>query len=101
MLNPRCKNFRQAWYEYHRLGLDYMANNIEQGRINIVKALETFEKTQTAYPTAMTLQMFSNSKGLELVEIFKEGTPAQKSQVNAIMTKIDPPNSGKYRDMGI
>ncbi|MBC7774797.1 MAG: DUF4835 family protein, partial [Phycisphaerae bacterium] len=36
----------------------------------------------------------------EIVDIFKAGLPQEKARVNQIMTKLDPANSNKYRQIG-
>lgn len=100
-LNPKCRNFRQAMYDYHRQGLDLMSSNAEVGRKNIAKAMDLVDQTYQSYPQAMIIQMFANSKGNEIVEIFKESTPQQKAQIFATMNKIDAPNANKYRDLSL
>jgi len=100
-LNPKCRNFRQAMYDYHRQGLDLMSTNAEVGRKNIAKAMDLVDQTYQSYPQAMIIQMFANSKGNEIVEIFKESTPQQKAQIFATMNKIDAPNANKYRDLSL
>ena len=100
-LNPKCKNFRQGMYDYHRQGLDVMASNAEVGRKNLAKAMDFVDQTYQSYPQAMIIQMFANAKGLEILEIFKESTPQQKQQILATMNKIDAANANKYRDLSL
>jgi hypothetical protein len=48
----------------------------------------------------MIVQMFSYAKRDELVELWKLGTKQQKERVIQIMTRIDPANSQRYREIG-
>ncbi len=97
LLNPRVREYRQAMYDYHRQSLDIMYENVETGRAIMLKSLETLSKVNRAYPNSMILQMFSNAKSNEIIEIFKKGTREEKSKVRSIMAKIDASNASKYR----
>ncbi len=101
MLSPRIKPYRAATYQYYRQGLDLFMNNMEQARTNVMQALEDIDKVNLAYPNAMILQMFSNAKRDELVEMWKLGTRPQKERVAQIMAKIDPASALRYKALGI
>lgn len=97
LLSPRVRPLREAIYTYHRQGLDVMPENVDNGRANIAIALEQLDKVNQAYPNAMIVQLYSNAKANEIIEIFKRGTLAQQDRVIQIMTKVDATNSAKYR----
>jgi len=97
ILSPRVRPLRQGLYEYHRQGLDMMANDVNTGRAIILQALEEVDKVNQSYPNAMIVQMFSNAKSDEIVEIFKRGTRQEQDRVVQIMTKVDATNASKYR----
>ncbi|MCC6279188.1 MAG: DUF4835 family protein [Saprospiraceae bacterium] len=101
LLNPRVKPYRAAMYTYYRKGLDMFTTNIDQGKTSILVALEDVDKVGTAYFNSMIVQMFANAKKDELVEMWKQGSRPQKERVIQIMTKIDPANSQRYREIGI
>ncbi len=100
-LNPKCRGFRQAMYDYHRQGLDVMAANAELGRKNMAKAVALIDQAYQSYPQAMIIQMFMNSKGLEMVEIFKESNFTEKQQIYNTLNKLDAPNASRYRDLSL
>ncbi|MEO6758677.1 MAG: DUF4835 family protein [Saprospiraceae bacterium] len=100
LLNPRVKPYRAAMYTYYRKGLDNFATNIDQGKIAVLQALEEVDKVNVAYFNSMIVQMFANAKKDELVEMWKVGSKAQKDRVIQIMSKIDPANGQRYRDIG-
>jgi uncharacterized protein DUF4835 len=98
LLNPKVRDLRQAMYDYHRQSLDLMADNPETGRAIMLQALETISKVNRSYPSSMIIQMFTNAKSNEIVEIFKKGTSEEKTKVRNIMSKIDASNASKYRN---
>lgn len=97
LLSPRVRPFRQSWYEYHRHGLDKMADDPAGGRAVIAAALDRLPEVNQSYPNSMILQMFTNAKSKEIVEIFKLGTREEKDKVIQAMTRIDATNANEYR----
>lgn len=99
LLSPRVRGFRQGWYEYHRQGLDLSSSDIDAARAIITGALEQVRTVDNKYPNSMIMQVFTDTKSSEIVEIFKRGTPKEKSSVIQIMTKLDASNVNKYREI--
>jgi hypothetical protein len=99
LLSPRVRPLRQTWYEFHRHGLDVMAQDPAAGRAVIAKSLEEVLKVNQSYPNSMIVQMFNNTKSQEIVEIFKGGTQSEKQQVIQVMSRIDATNAGEYRSI--
>ena len=42
------------------------------------------------------MQIIVQTKAHEIIEIFKEGTAGEKTQVVAIMKQLDPANASRY-----
>jgi len=99
LLNPRVKPYRAAMYSFYRKGLDMFTINMDQGKTAIIAALEEVDKVNIAYFNSMIVQMFSNCKRDELVEMWKIGPRPQKDRVVQIMSKIDPANGNRYREI--
>jgi hypothetical protein len=99
MLSPRVKPLRSALYLYHRKGLDMMSTDVEKGKTSILSALEEIEKVNTSYFNSMIVQMFNNAKREELIEMWKQGSRPQRERIFQIMTKLDPANTQRYRDI--
>ena len=98
--NVRSIPYRQAMYEYHRLGLDAMVSDADAGRDKIMSALEKIDQVNSDFLNAYILQIFANSKSTELVEIFKQAPSSQKTRFQAIMTKIDATKARIFRQVG-
>jgi len=96
LLNPRFKSYKEAWYNYHRKSLDIMYENSGQALATMLEALKEVDKTNTAYPNSIGIQLFVTAKGDEIIDIFKNADRTQKNAVYDIMRKLDPSNSGKY-----
>lgn len=100
LLNPKVKTYRRAMYDYHRQGLDIMNNDVETGKATILTAISSLEEMNRSYPNSMILQMFSNTKAEEIIEIFKVASRDQKSKITQVMTKLDASHASKYRSIG-
>ena len=96
ILNPRTRQFRQAFYEYHRLCLDKMYDEPDRSRAVILSAITSMGQTNVDYPNTYLMQMFCDTKKDEIIEIFKIGDKGQKTKVKSIMIGIDPSRSDKY-----
>lgn len=97
LLSPRIRDFRQAWYDYHRQGMDLMATDVNAGRAIINETMRTIGAVNRNIPNAMILQVFSNTKAEELVELFKRGSSEEQNLLIQTMTKVDPANAARYR----
>lgn len=97
LLSPSVRPYRQAMYDYHRQGLDLMANDPNTGRAIIANAISEVEKVEKTNPNLMIVDMFVSAKRNEIVDIFSGGSQQEKSKIRTTMTKIDAPNANTYR----
>lgn len=95
----RMKPFRRAIYEYHRISLDGFSKNVESARAEMVNSVEVIASTDQSFPNTFLLQSFIAAKRSELIEIFKQGTSAEKARIIASMSSIDPANSSIYNSI--
>jgi hypothetical protein len=47
----------------------------------------------------MIMPIFSVTKRDEIIEIFKQATPAEQNQLLQLMMKVDPANTTRYREI--
>ena len=97
MLDPVYAPIRECTYRYHRLGLDAMSQNKDQGKGVIVDCMNLLKKAYQDRPASFTLTLYFNAKGDELVNIFSGAYPDEKTKVVNILNEIDPANSNKYQ----
>lgn len=97
LTSPGLKIFRKGMYNYHRLGLDMMHKEPNTGKVIINQVLDDIAKANKNYPNSMVVRLFIVSKADEVLEIFKESTPTQKTSVRETLSKLDASNASKYR----
>ena len=94
--NPAYRGLRQFLYEYYRTGLDVMADNQDEGRVNIATALSYLEQDKKSRSDLFFLQLLTDAKRDEIINIFSKGSPQEKTKVANIMREVDPSNASKY-----
>jgi hypothetical protein len=99
ILNPKYRPYRQTMYEYHRMGLDVMSDDVDRGKAVMVSALKEVDKVNQSYPYSVYLRGFLDSKRDELIEIFKGGSRGQKNTVYNLMSRLDPAQISKYAEI--
>ena len=99
VLNPRVKLLRQAMYDYHRNGLDKMHNDITVSKAIILSSIKGVGQVSDLYRNAMIVQMFSNAKRLEILEIFKNSVKSEQRQVYQVMASIDPSQVDQLKEL--
>jgi hypothetical protein len=95
-LNGQFRPMRSCIYKYHRLGFDKMSEDVDGARANIFQALKSLRAVYDDKPSSFLMQFFFNAKADEIVSLFKEGTPEEKTQVMQLLNLIDPGNIAKY-----
>jgi hypothetical protein len=96
-LQPVFKGIRDCMYAYSRNGLDKMSENAEEGRTNILKALDLLKPVYKARPASFNMQVFFNAKRDEIINIFKTAPPDEKTQVMETLMYVDPAGTTKYQ----
>jgi hypothetical protein len=97
LLNPSYSMIRDFYYNYHRLGLDQMSDNLEIGRSEIANCVELLRKASREKPDLFILRLVLEAKSDELVNVFSQASPMDKTKVVNILNEIDPANAGKYQ----
>ena len=95
-LQPVFEPLRQAFYKYHRLGMDNLYSNIAAGRKAVLEALELIQQVAKVRIASMNVQIFFSTKVDELVELFKGATPDEKQKAFSLCKSMDPGNATKY-----
>ncbi|UCH15505.1 MAG: DUF4835 family protein [Bacteroidales bacterium] len=98
ILNEDFSAAREFIYRYHRSGLDMMYEKLNEARAEIAESLKLLQQVYRNKPDPFMhfLQVIYDAKSDELVNIFKESFPEEKTRVFAILNEIDPANTNKY-----
>ena len=98
-MNGALEPYRQLIYDYHRKGLDEMAQNAERGRSNITIALALLEKAKQDKPMSVLPQLFTEIKRDELLNIYSKGTTKEKEEVIRILSLVNPSLTGDWENI--
>ncbi|MGX5687316.1 type IX secretion system protein PorD [Arcticibacter tournemirensis] len=94
--NKAYTPLRQALYDYHRNGLDVMAENQAKGREQIIDVLPQLQKIDRQRQGSMLNQVFFTAKADELVNIISQAAPKDRMAAYNILSAVDPSNITKY-----
>lgn len=99
LLSPRMQDMRRAMYQYYMLGLDRIAqeDQTEKGLGAVLSALEAIDATNQSNPNSMWVQLFSDAKKDEIINLFKVADFNTKRKVYGIMVKLDGTRANDYR----
>lgn len=97
--NPSLKEFRNAFYEYHRLAMDKMYEDPDRARASLLAAITQIGEAEKNYPRSILIRMFSDAKELEIIDIFRPASGGEKSKVSKIMSAINPLKASVYKNL--
>jgi hypothetical protein len=83
-------------YQYHRLGLDTMADNLSKSKEAIATSIATLAEIQKVRPNSLLARTFFDAKADEIVSIFSEGPRMDQSKLLETLHRISPLNSQKW-----
>lgn len=84
------KEFHTMWYDYHRSGLDEMAENPSRGRIKIIESTEDLKKLYDNRPSSPLLTIYGTTKLEELVSIASQAKADEKKELKKRLLQIYP-----------
>lgn len=97
-LDKEYEGVRKFNYDYYINGLDKMESKVSEARTSMVESLRLVQDVYRRKPDPFMylVQVVIEAKSEELVNIFAESFPEEKSRVVQILTEIDPANKTKY-----
>lgn len=96
LTNPTYSKIHDFLYKYHRLGLDMMSESVDVARASILDAIRDLQKVNAQKSNLYIVQIMVQAKSDEIVNIFKEASTVEKTEIIRLMKQIDPSNSAKY-----
>ena len=97
LTNPKYNPIHDAMYNYYRQGLDQMFDHESDARFAVMSTLTTMNSINNEFPNIMFMQFFFQGKGAEIGNVFKHGTPDEKSRALDILSRIDISNLNQYK----
>lgn len=96
-MNGAMEPLRILMYKYHRLGLDSMFKNADEGRKVITECISMLKTAYDNRPLAYITKLFTEYKKEELVNIYsQEGGEEEKNKVVEILYEISPSQSDAW-----
>jgi hypothetical protein len=101
ILGNKYTRERNAYYIYHRLGLDVMGEKPAEGRKQVMLALQEMQKIYQEKPdnALYFYNIFFDTKAAEIVNIFSEATPAEKQAAYQLLSTINNANDQDYKKL--
>lgn len=97
LLNPRFASVRQAWYDFHRQGLDMMTKNPEEGLKTILATIEPIDKATKDGQNPIISKLYFLSKNIEYQNFLSQVPADKRSSYIDMLSRSDIPNASKYR----
>lgn len=99
IMDPSFAAMRDAFYQYHRQGLDNFYNDQTKPVTIITKSLQTLDNVNRITPNSMIIQLFFSAKSDEILGIYSKATPSEKAKAVSYLTRLDPVNADAYQEM--
>ncbi len=96
LLSSTFSPFRSTMYEYHRLGLDLMQEDLVKGKEGVAKSIQTLSEIQKVRPNSLIMRTFFDAKADEVVSIFSDGPRIDVTKLVETLNRISPLNSQKW-----
>ncbi|MDR0763684.1 MAG: DUF4835 family protein [Bacteroidales bacterium] len=94
--NGNYSAIHEVLYAYYRQGLDNMYEDPAIAREAIIEALQALKKLDEQRSNLPSKLSFIEAKSEEIVNIFKEASPAEKKTAGDLLKALDPAGSNKY-----
>jgi len=96
--NAAYAQLHQAYYDYHRMGLDMMTKDQTKARLSIINALHDLEDVHKNRPNLLSVTQFVDVKIQEIISIFTPASTEERQQVYDLIKTISPINAVKMKD---
>lgn len=96
--NSAYASLHQAYYDYHRMGLDMMTKDQTKARQAIITALRDLQAVHKKRPNLLSVTQFVDVKIQELNSIFTPAPQEEKQQVYDLVKEISPINAVKIKE---
>jgi len=98
LLSPGLSQFRSVLYTYHRKGLDELTGDAKIAKQNLENTIITLDRLFNKAIGNPLLRLFFDAKADEIVNLYSDGPNTRsKQRLLAVLQKISPNNSSKWR----
>ena len=98
LLSPGLNQFRSVIYNYHRKGLDELTGDAKIAKQSLENTIITLDRLFNKVIGNPLLRLFFDAKADEIVNLYSDGPNTRsKQRLIAVLQKISPNNSSKWR----
>ena len=98
-ISPIYAPIRDAYYLYHRQGMDLIQSDPETAYKNILEAIRLVGQANKLQPNGIFTISFMDAKSEEISQILKNAPFEIKDEAVKILLEVDPNNAKKYNDL--
>jgi len=95
-INPANENVRKFLYNYHRLGMDVLSQDLNTGVNTIFDAVILLQQLYMRNPSTVSVPIICLAKNIEFVNVFSGAPIELKQKIVPLLRRMDAPNTDKY-----
>jgi len=96
MLSNTFDPIRLGFYDYHKLGLDVMADDLPAGKEGVKNAVLALSKINSVRPNAYLTRVFFDTKADEILSIFTGGPKVDITDLVDNLNRVSPLNASNW-----
>ncbi len=96
LLNNTHKEYRTVMYNYHRAGMDVMADDTRTAKTTVASSLELFKALNNRRPNSFLLQTFFDAKAEEIQSIYSGGPKVNVVKLVETLNRVAPFHATKW-----
>ena len=90
---------RDAYYLYHRQGLDILLAEPEKAYENILEAIRILAEANKTQPNGIFTITFMDAKSDEIAQVLKDAPLEIRTEAVELLLEVDPNNARKYNEL--
>ncbi|MGB5498490.1 MAG: DUF4835 family protein [Maribacter sp.] len=99
LMSNTYREYRVAMYNYHRKGMDILADNNSTGKQVIAGTMKLFETMINRRPNAFLIQTFFDAKSDEIQNVFSDGPKVDVVKLKETLNRIAPLYSSTWNEI--
>ncbi len=90
---------REAYYLYHRQGMDILLIDEEKAYSNMLEAIRILAEANQSQPNGIFVISFMDAKSDEISQVFKNASFEIRNEAVELLLEVDPNNARKYNEL--
>lgn len=96
LTNPNYQPLREAYYRYHRFGLDQFTLDSQSAITEVIDALSTLEEAKRRTSNNYLFDIFFDTKYTEIVAMLQAADIQSRLEAYNILREVDPSHTSSY-----